>query len=254
MKTVMMCLFLFCFTVLPLMAGEVEYALDLKTDLTFHELTVSGAGEALYIRHLGSGEKSLSFPVEVIAGARRMQVRIYLIPLLGQKRELTLKSAKTEIPLQNTGGFRATPFIPVNEAPEELTLSFQGPHLGILSKISFIYSDSDEKEIVLSGDYEGVNRQKGIITASGFGRYSGDSSPGAAAERAAKLDAYRNLGHLIREMAKKEGLMIDDSRFEVTIKGARVVKKELTKEGVVVTVGLYINGTPGLSDMIKEAL
>ena len=248
------CLFLW----VPFISAlQVEYSLDLQNDLNSGKTTTAMVGESLYITHLETGPAELAFSAEKVAGARFFRVRISCITLLGEEKGLTLEGDGRPMPLFGVADqSAATAFMETKSMPERFTLAVEGPFIGLVSKIAFDFRDKPPGEITLKHAYDGVNRERGIITASGFARFGegNDASVRLEAERAAKVTAYRNLGILLRNIAQKEGFRIDESRLDVTIKRARVIKKELTKEGVVVTLGLAVNGTPGLSDIVKEEL
>ena len=240
-----------------LSALQVEYSLDLQNDVTGEKVVTAIVGDALYVTYLEDGRAILRFDAQTVSGARFFRVRLSCITLLGAPGALTLAGGGKPMDLLGeTERVAVTPFMETGSMPEQFTLTITGPFMGLISKIAFDFSDTPPGEVTLKHTYEGVNSERGIITASGFAKFGegNEASVRLEAERAAKVTAYRNLGILLRNIAQKEGFQLDEPRLDVTIRGARVLKKELTNEGVVVTVGIAVNGTPGLSDIVKEGL
>jgi hypothetical protein len=257
MKKFVVLLFFLVIGVSFLSALQVEYSLDLQNDVTGEKVVKAVVGDALYITYPENGQAALHFDAQSVSGARFFRVRLSCITLLGAPGAVSLAGDGRSLTLLGeTERVAVTPFMETGSMPEQFTLTFSGPFMGLISKIAFDFRDTPPGEITLKHAYEGVNNERGIITASGFAKFGkgNDASVRLEAERAAKVTAYRNLGLLLRDIAQKEGFGIDEARLDVTIRGARVLKKELTKEGVVVTVGIAVNGTPGLSDIVKEGL
>ncbi len=257
MKKLSILVFLILTPALFLSALQVEYSLGLEEDVASDKAVTAMVGEALYITYLERGEASLLFSAVKADGARFVRVRISCIALLGAREGFILSGDGKPLSLyRSSDGSLVTDFFEIGSMPAQFTLTVPGPFMGLISKIAYDFRDTPPGQLSLKHSYEGVNSERGIITASGFARFGGgsDASVRLEAERAAKVTAYRNLGILLKNIAQKEGFEIDGSRLDVTIKGARVLKKELTKEGVVVTVGIAVNGTPGLSDIVKEGL
>jgi hypothetical protein len=121
------------------------------------------------------------------------------------------------------------------------------------------------KGVLVVSSVEGVDWQKGVITAVGRGLLPKDvANPSQAkliAMRAAKMEAYKNLLETILKMktppdrGMKEYLEekhIQITRIEGFVKGAMVVKEEYKNDGSAeVTLAVPITGEKGLLSALK---
>ena len=121
------------------------------------------------------------------------------------------------------------------------------------------------KGVLVVSSVEGVNWQKGVITAVGRGLPPKDiTNPAQArllAMRAAKVEGYKNLLEIILKMktppdrGMKEYLdekHIEITRIEGFVKGAMVVKEEYKNDGSAeVTLEVPITGGSGLVAELK---
>ncbi|GEM_PF-5255067 len=121
------------------------------------------------------------------------------------------------------------------------------------------------KSVLVVSSVEGVDWQKGVITAVGRGLPPKDvTNPAQArllAMRAAKVEGYKNLLEIILKMktppdrGMKEYLdekHIEITRIEGFVKGAMVVKEEYKNDGSAeVTLEVPITGGSGLVAELK---
>ena len=121
------------------------------------------------------------------------------------------------------------------------------------------------KGVLVVSSVEGVDWQKGVITAVGKGLLPKDVANPAQAKllamRAAKIEAYKNLLETILKMktppdrGMKEYLEekhIEITRIEGFVKGAMVVKEEYKNDGSAeVTLEVPITGGSGLVTELK---
>jgi len=121
------------------------------------------------------------------------------------------------------------------------------------------------KSVLVVSAVEGVDWQKGVITAVGRGLPPKDiTSTGQAkilAMRAAKMEAYKNVLEIILKMktppdrGMKEYLderHIEITRIEGFVKGAMVVKEEYKEDGSAeVMLEVPITGGSGLIALLK---
>lgn len=121
------------------------------------------------------------------------------------------------------------------------------------------------KGVVVISEIEGINWQKGLITAVGKGLPPKHITNQAQAEilaiRAAKMEAYKNLLETVMKIKTppdkdmKEYLVdknIESSHIEGFVKGARVVKEEYLDDGSAkVVLELSLTGNDGLVAVLK---
>lgn len=153
-------------------------------------------------------------------------------------------------------------------AKEDTHVSVVGKNTEVTSSVDSASAEitaDTYKGVLVVSSVEGVDWQKGVITAVGRGLLPKDvANPAQArllAMRAAKMEAYKNLLETILKMktppdrGMKEYLEekhIQITRIEGFVKGAMVVKEEYKNDGSAeVTLAVPITGEKGLVAELK---
>ncbi len=233
--------------------ASVEYRYSPADSLDCGELTHMVLGKGVYVSNSSQGMKTMKFFVEDVKGSRYLDVRLYLLSLVGEGLMLQYNGMEP-VEMEQRGHY-FTGREPSTSDIREMTFMLPEGYTGIVTGIKVIYYDEkprDDENLIFSKQHEEFH--KGYIKVSGFGRFGKgkDASVRLEAERAAKVNAQRNLELAIRQISLQEGHELDLGRLDAVTKGARVIKKEYIDDGVVVTIAVKIQGNSGYESLVKR--
>ncbi len=242
-------------------AGAADFTYSIKESLNGEAPAQSFFnGKTLMVKNIISPVISTEFTLKTISGARFCKLFV---------RHILFTTARYTVSIDNGSGyslcdgvfsdyaFDGTMLCAIPDGTDSVRLKIDYPmgFIGALQDVRMRFYDTDPQHTVtLTQQYPEVTNAQ-IIVAEGFGKFPGkerDTLSVRKAERAALLDAYRNLAVTIRKISSQDQILIDDSRVDGFIRGAAVQSKETTEDGIKIIVGIPVNGPNGLNQLMKE--
>ncbi len=233
-------------------AASVEYSMVPEDVMATDGLEHSYLGGGLYYRNISADNVIVPLTVADVDGALFLRLSLYCITFAGGDPFISDSDDKDYMSVRK--GDRVENLRPMDISVAAPVLVIPPSSVGMITGLKGRYYDRLPAPGELEFRFEHEEVFKGYVKATGFGlfRAGSDASVRIEAERAARLDAYRNLKTAVTSIASAEGFVLDEKKMDYSIKGASVIKKEYTDKGVYVTVGLRISGEDGFGSFVKD--